>query len=189
MQDHTILQISQKIKERRKALGITVQELANRSDVSKGLISQIENSRTIPSLMVLIDIIKSLNVDLNVFFKDIDSMGKEGPIIVKKASQYQSFEKEDAKGFNYQRILSRNVKSSTIDVVLLELEADAHRPMVQTQAFELKYIVSGKVEYKFKDKKVLLEKGDSMFFDGRIAHQPTNAGEEKALMLVIYFFD
>ncbi|WP_370629788.1 helix-turn-helix domain-containing protein [Pedobacter sp. MR2016-19] len=64
--------MSGKIKERRKELGITVQELADKAEVSKGLISQIENSRTIPSLMVLMDIIKSLEIDLNSFFKDIN---------------------------------------------------------------------------------------------------------------------
>nr|WP_227256257.1 helix-turn-helix transcriptional regulator [Pedobacter sp. MR2016-19] len=53
-------------------MGITVQELADKAEVSKGLISQIENSRTIPSLMVLMDIIKSLEIDLNSFFKDIN---------------------------------------------------------------------------------------------------------------------
>ena len=72
MQDEILLQISGKIKERRKELGITVQELADKAEVSKGLISQIENSRTIPSLMVLMDIIKSLQIDLNSFFKDIN---------------------------------------------------------------------------------------------------------------------
>jgi transcriptional regulator with XRE-family HTH domain len=189
MQDNTLLQISQKIKERRKALGITVQELATKSDVSKGLISQIENSRTIPSLLVLIEIIKNLDIDLNMFFKDINLNKKDAPIILKKKDQYQAFEKEQAVGFNYQRILSKGIKSSTIDVVLLELEVGAHRPMVQTEAYEFKYMIKGKVEYRFAKKTVTLDEGDSMLFDGRISHAPVNVGTEKALMLVVYFFE
>ncbi|WP_409994912.1 helix-turn-helix domain-containing protein [Chitinophaga pinensis] len=46
------------MKEKRREKNITVQDLADRAKVIKGLISQIENSRTIPSLIVLIDIIK-----------------------------------------------------------------------------------------------------------------------------------
>ena len=57
MQEDILIQISTNIKERRREKGITVQELADRAKVSKGLISQIENSRTIPSLIVLIQII------------------------------------------------------------------------------------------------------------------------------------
>lgn len=189
MSENTLLQISLKIKERRKALGITVQELADKASVSKGLISQIENSRTVPSLMVLIDIIKNLDVDLNTFFKDINFNKKDAPIILKRKDQYQSFEKEQAIGFNYQRILSKSIKSSTVDFVLLELEPDAHRPMVQTEAFEFKYIIEGTVEYQFSKKKIVLEKGDSMLFDGRILHTPVNIGNTKALMLVVYFFE
>jgi len=74
-------------------------------------------------------------------------------------------------------------------VVLLELEADATRPMVQTEAYEFKYMISGKVEYRFSKKNVILEEGDSMLFDGRISHTPVNIGKGKALMLVIYFFE
>jgi transcriptional regulator with XRE-family HTH domain len=189
MQDNTLLQISLKIKERRKALGITIQELADKADVSKGLISQIENSRTVPSLMVLIDIIKNLDIDLNTFFKDINFNKKEAPILVKRKDQYQTFEKEDAAGFNYQRILSKNIKTSTMDFVLLALDVDAHRPMVQTEAYEFKYIIKGTVEYRFAKKNIVLNEGDSMLFDGRISHTPVNVGTEQALMLVVYFFE
>ena len=73
MEDDVLIQISNRIKDKRREKNITVQELASRANVSKGLISQIENSRTIPSLIVLIDIIKALEIDLNAFFKDIDS--------------------------------------------------------------------------------------------------------------------
>lgn len=69
MEDNTIFKISSKIKEIRKEKGITIQELADRAGVSKGLISQIENNRTVPSLLVLVNIISSLHVDLNDFSK------------------------------------------------------------------------------------------------------------------------
>ena len=59
MEEDIIIQISNHIKDKRREKNITVQELASRANVSKGLISQIENSRTVPSLIVLIDIIKS----------------------------------------------------------------------------------------------------------------------------------
>ena len=68
MQQDIILQIANRIKEKRKEKDITLQELAAEIGVTKGLISQIENNRTVPSLSVLLSIIKSLQVDLNDFF-------------------------------------------------------------------------------------------------------------------------
>lgn len=189
MEDDILIQISNRIKERRREKNITVQELATMANVSKGLISQIENSRTIPSLIVLIDIIKALDIDLNVFFKDIrQKEGKQIPII-KRKSEYEHFEKEDAHGFHYQRIFTQSIKNSTVDIVILELEPGAHRPMVQTEAYEYKLILNGTVEYQFEDNSYTLNQGDSMLFDGRIAHTPKNAGKSTASMLVLYFFE
>jgi transcriptional regulator with XRE-family HTH domain len=189
MEDDVLIQISNRIKDRRREKNITVQELAHRANVSKGLISQIENSRTIPSLIVLIDIIKALEIDLNVFFKDIHSGSNNFPLIIRRKEEYHHFEKEHAEGFHYQRIFTQSIKNSTVDIVILELEPDAHRPQVETEAYEYKYILKGNIEYQFGDESYILYEGDSMLFDGRISHTPKNTGIEKASMLVIYFFE
>jgi transcriptional regulator with XRE-family HTH domain len=189
MEEDILIQISNRIKERRREKNITVQELAQRANVSKGLISQIENSRTIPSLMVLIEIIKALEIDLNEFFKDIRSKTADLPILIKRKNEYEHFEKEHAIGFHYQRIFTQSINPSTVDIVILELEPDASRPLVETDAFEYKYILTGDVEYQFNEERITLNQGDSMLFDGRIPHTPKNLGTTKAIMLVIYFFE
>ena len=189
MEENTLLEISTRIKEIRREKNITVQELADRVSVSKGLISQIENNRTVPSLLVLVNIIRALEVDLNQFFKDIAANSALAPVIIKRKNEYESFEKEQAIGFMYQRIFTKTIKNSTVDIVLLELEPDATRPMVVTEAFEYKYILSGKVEYIFEDQQYSLSEGDSMLFDGRLLHTPKNLTDQKAIMLIIYFFE
>ncbi len=189
MEEDILIQISNRIKERRREKNITVQELAIRANVSKGLISQIENSRTIPSLIVLIDIIKALEIDLNEFFKDMRSKSDHFPVLVKRKHEYDHFEKEHAEGFHYQRIFTQSISQSTVDIVILELEPDATRPLVETEAFEYKYILSGQVAYQFNDDTITLNQGDSMLFDGRIPHTPKNMGDTTASMLVIYFFE
>ena len=189
MEEDTLIQISNRIKEKRREKNITVQELATRANVSKGLISQIENSRTIPSLMVLIDIISALEIDLNDFFKDIRSKNNHAPILVKRKNEYDCFEKENAVGFHYQRIFTKSITPSTVDIVLLELEPNACRPLVETEAFEYKYVLSGEVDYQFNEENITLSQGDSVLFDGRIPHTPKNIGALTALLLVIYFFE
>ena len=190
MQEDMLIQISNKIKGVRKQKNITVQELANKAEVSKGLISQIENNRTVPSLPVLMNIIHSLSLDMNDFFKDIVAPKKSAPkVIIKKHKDYQVFEKEAAKGFVYKRIMTRNLQAGPMDIVLLELKKGAHRgQMVKTDAYEYKYVMKGKVEYIIDEKKYILQEGDSLFFDGRLGHKPANIGTEDALILVVYFF-
>ncbi|SIO49459.1 helix-turn-helix domain-containing protein [Chitinophaga niabensis] len=189
MQEDIIIQISTKIKEKRKAKGITVQELADKAEVSKGLISQIENNRTVPSLLVLINIIRALNLDMNEFFNDINQQTQTARVLIKRKEEYQSFEKENAKGFLYKRVLTRNIKGGPTDFVLLELKQGAKRnQIVKTDAYEYKYVIKGTVEYLINNEKHTLETGDSIFFDGRLGHKPSNVGTDDALLLVVYFF-
>ncbi len=190
MQDDILIQISNKIKEIRKTQKKTVQELANNAKVSKGLISQIENNRTVPSLPVLMNIVLALKIDLKDFFEDI-SHNRESrqKIIIKTKNDYQPFEKETAKGFKYKRILTRNMDGGPVDTVLLELKKGAKRShMIKTDAYEYKYVIRGNVEYQIENDKYVLEEGDSLFFDGRLLHKPSNIGDTDALMLVVYFF-
>lgn len=189
MEDDILIQISNRIKDRRREKNMTVQELATFANVSKGLISQIENSRTVPSLIVLIEIIKSLDIDLNVFFKDIRSKGKHFPLLIKRKNEYEHFEKEDAEGFDYQRIFTQSIKNATIDIVVLNLQQNASRPLVETEAYEYKYILKGEITYYFGEEMYTLQEGDSVLFDGRIAHTPKNTGKGIASMLVIYIFE
>lgn len=188
MQEDIMIQISNRLKEVRTQKNVTLQELADKVGVTKGLISQIENSRTIPSLPVLMNIIRELKLDLNGFFDTIDFEKKTSNVIFKKNSNYQPFKKENAKGFLYNRILSTSINDRHVDIVLLRLQKNAKRAMVKTEAYEFKYLITGKVEYSIAKEKYLLEEGDSIFFDARQLHNPKNVGDSDALMLVIYFF-
>jgi len=189
MQEDILIQISNKIKGARKSKNATVQELAIKAHVSKGLISQVENNRTIPSLPVLLAIIRALDLDLNDFFKDIIPLAKVPKVIIKKPEEYQKFEKENTRGFVYRRILAKDIKNLPIDIVLLELKRGAkRRTLVKTQAYEYKFIIKGSVLYLIDGKKYLLKEGDSLFFDGRLEHTLSNAGKTEAQMLVVYFF-
>lgn len=187
MRGASLLEVSRRIKEHRLQKRFTLQELADKSNVSKGLISQIENGRSIPSLPVLFSIIQSLEIEVSDFFEDLSVL--EPTIIIQKKEDYEPFEKEDTRGFLYERILTKNLPASTIDVVLLELLPNSHRELVTTEAFEYKYILSGEVEYMINGDTFHLEERDSLFFDGRLSHVPKNKTEKPCSMLIVYFFN
>lgn len=188
MQEDVIIQISKRLRDIRREKSITLQELAEVAGVTKGLLSQIENSRTIPSLTVLLGLIKGLEVDLNEFFSSIDLQERPQKVIFRKKESYQPFEKENARGFAYRRLFSTQVQDYHLDFVLLTLSKDARRPFVRTEAYEFKYLLKGKVEYTIGDDTYVLEEGDSLFFDARELHNPKNIGTRDAVMLVVYFF-
>jgi transcriptional regulator with XRE-family HTH domain len=189
MNEGLILLLGDKIKTKRTLKNITLEQLATKAGVSKGLISQIENNRTVPSLPVLFNIIHSLDEDLKTFFEDMHDSFHNNKVLIIRKGQEKMFEKEPVKGFSYKRILTRSIVSQATDVVLLELKKNAARKqMIQTDAFECKYILKGSVEYQIEKETFQLNEGDTLFFDGRASHRLKNIGSSEALILVIYLF-
>ena len=189
MSNDIILQISNRIKEeKRKEKKITLEALAKEVGVTKGLISQIENSRTVPSLSVLLSIIKSLHVDLNDFFDKLVTGITEEPLVI-KATQHQHIEKEYTKGTYYSRITSFKINERPVDVVLYRQEKNARKGYVSTEAHEFDYMIKGKMQYTIDNKKYILEAGDSFYYDARKRHHTKCLSDEPYEMLVVYFFD
>jgi len=189
MNEELILLLGDKIKTKRTLKNITLEQLANKAGVSKGLISQIENNRTVPSLPVLFNIIHSLDEDLKTFFEDMHDSFTNNRVMIIRKGQEKAFAKEPVKGFSYKRVLTKSLVSQAMDVVLLELKKNASRKqMIGTDAFECKYILKGSIEYQIEKEVFQLHEGDTLFFDGRAAHRLKNIGDTEALILVIYLF-
>ena len=64
------MNIGNKIKELRIERNLTQEELANRAELSKGFISQLERNLTSPSIATLIDILQCLGTNLTEFFAE-----------------------------------------------------------------------------------------------------------------------
>ena len=59
-----------KLKRLRLQCGLTQEELADRCELTKGYISQLENNLTSPSIATLMDILAVLGSDLKSFFNE-----------------------------------------------------------------------------------------------------------------------
>ncbi|WP_333821255.1 helix-turn-helix domain-containing protein [Ohtaekwangia sp.] len=184
--NEVVSRIAQKIKATRLEKNLTIQELASRSNVSKGLLSKVENSRTIPSLPVFVTIIQSLDISLKDFFQDMVLSNGKDYLLIKK-DQYMPMEREGRTGFHYEFILSQNITNCSMDAVLLTLEPGAKGKPTTTDGYEFKYIISGSCEYQINNEVIQLEEGDSIYFDASIPHIPVNKSRKKVVMLVIYF--
>jgi len=185
MRDHVLIQIGKKIRAIRREKGNTIQDIAQKAGVSKGLISKIENGRTVPSLPVLLGIIQALDMNIPVFFEDIEYIHYDS-FVHKKKKDYTPFKKESSKGFTYKAILEHSFTHFSLEVNILDLEPENQREMVTTDGFTYLYMLKGQVEYLLGETSLVLQPEDSLFFNGKIPHKPINHQEEMASILVIY---
>ena len=185
MNNSIVLSIGKKIREIRTQQKLKLTDIADKAGISKGLLSRIENGRTIPSLPVLLHIIKVLDIDYSGFFEGIDNP-QLSSYIVKRREEYTHLEKEEAVGFSYFSILSEGFGNVAMQVNILELEPDAKREKVTTDGYTYLYILQGKVDYLLNDEIVHLEEGDSLLFNATIPHVPQNNTPSPAKLLVLY---
>lgn len=186
--DDLLIGIGSRIKSIRKENKLTISEVATRAQVSNGLISKVENGRTVPSLPVLIELINALGIQLSDFFVGVEHK-IAGKFIHIPKSQQTIIEKEvDSKGFSYQQIFSKRLDTMGFEAVILTIEPNSNREKVVTDAWEFKFIISGSVVYEIDNESVELSAGDSLYFNGNYPHVPVNKGEENCVMLVLYFY-
>ena len=187
MEDY-LIGIGKRIKDIRKQNKKTISDVAIHAGVTAGLISRIENGRTIPSLPVFLKIVGALDTEMTAFFEGMPKVNGANFLVTRKNDQTLIEKEDEAIGFQYHHIFSKQLNSVGFETVLLEEKPNSQREKGVTDAFEFKYILTGECYYEIGDQEVLLQEGDSIFFDGRIPHVPINKGKASSKMLVVYFF-
>jgi transcriptional regulator with XRE-family HTH domain len=184
--NQVVSRIAQKIRSTRLEKNLTIQELASRMHVSKGLLSKIENSRTIPSLPVFVTLIQSLDISLKEFFQDMVLANGKNYLLVKR-DQYTPIDREQRSGIQHQFVLSQNVASCAMEIVMMSIEPRSKGKISTTHGYKFNYMISGSCDYFINNDVVAMEEGDSMYFDATIPHFPSNMTEKKGTMLSIHF--
>jgi transcriptional regulator with XRE-family HTH domain len=188
MVDDLLTGIGQKIKAIRLTNNLKLYQVAETANVSKGLISKIENGRTVPSLPVLLAIIHGLGTTPGDFFSGLKLTNGKNYLHQTKEN-LKDISKEGAKGYHYQLIFSKPFEAFVFESVILTIEPQSSREKVVTDAYEYKYMLEGSVEYWIENEMIILNEGDSLLYDGRLPHVPINCGKVSARMLVIYLYN
>ena len=106
-------EIGRKIRDLRNQNGLTQEELADRTELTKGFISQLERGLTAPSVSTLLDIVECLGTNLSDFFHEEDNLQ-----IVYRKEEY--FEKED-ENKNLITWLVSSAQSKSMEPILVKL--------------------------------------------------------------------
>ena len=188
MSEFIITGIGKKIKEIRIDNGRKLTEVAQAADISKGLLSKIENGRTVPSLPVLLSIIKALKLRPDDFFAALD-YEKSQTYIHKSAEQLLPIKKEEEnKGYKHYSILDKVFKNFRIESEIIEVLPGAYRKKLYNNTYQFRHVLEGSLQFHLNQEVILLKKGDSLLFDGHLEHLPLNETDQSAKMLAMYFY-
>lgn len=170
------MEIGVKIKQLRLQRGLTQEELAARTELTKGFISQLERDLTSPSIATLMDILEALGTDVAHFFRET----ADEPAVY---SAEDMFIKQEADGYTIQWLVT-NAQKNALEPILVTIppgvsvaEDDPH------EGEEFGYVLAGSVTLVMGAKKYRIKKGGSFYFRPTCVHYLTNGGKTEARVL------
>lgn len=151
------MEIGEKIKQLRVELGLTQEELADRAELSKGFISQVERDLTSPSIATLENIIICLGSDLNEFFAV-----KEKPQVVFAGEDY--FVKEDEKHKSVIEWIVPNAQKNNMEPIRVTIgEGGTTIPDNPHEGEEFGYVIKGRITVHIGKDTYKVKKGESFY--------------------------
>ncbi len=180
--------IGSAIRRTRTERGLTVEQLAAAAGLSKGMISKIENFRSIPSLPVLDRIAGALRTTLAALTEGVTAEPTR-PYVLTRAGAGVHVPREAAVGFSYRALNSANLGGGWLETYILDLEPQSQRAQVTTDGHQCIHMLAGRIDFVLGEDRVALAAGDTLLFDGRIPHVPINTGTAPARLLVLYLLD
>lgn len=164
------MKLGKKVKELRTLCNLTQEELANRTELTKGYISQIENDLTEPSISTLEDILKALGTNLGDFFSSQNSTQ-----VVFKNSDY--FDKEE-EGYKI-RWLVPNAQKNEMEPILITIYpySETHVDYPH-EGQEFGYVLEGEILLCIDNKKLKVKKGETFYYDSTKNHYLKNVKDK-----------
>jgi transcriptional regulator with XRE-family HTH domain len=169
--------IGERIRSRRKGLGMTLKELADSTGLSVAFLSLAERDKSMPSLVSLLRIGKVLDVEISYFMEIPPNES-----IVHRASAPQIIKLDSP--LIYHELASK-MSGRTLDIWLITVPPGYVYPVETRPGEHFRYVIKGELHSKAGEIETVLKSGDSMHFDARMPHSAENRTQEDVVFLCV----
>lgn len=181
--------IGKKIRELRKKRGLVLQDLSDRTGLSKPLLSQIEKEVVSPPIATLLKISKALNMPIGFFFEEESS--EEKAVVVRrdesKVIDSRHFGRE-ASGYYYEALAYKKSKKF-MEPFLVEFKRKRADQLsfFSHEGEEFIYLLEGTLEFRTENHQFVLQPGDSLYFESNVPHAFRAIGRRHAKALAVVY--
>ncbi len=171
------MELGKKIKAMRQQKNLTQEELADRCELTKGYISQLENNLTSPSIQTLVDILNALGTTLSDFFREEE----EEKVVFSE----EEFIEKDSDGVIWNWVIP-NAQKNMMEPVLVELKDEGSRIEDNPhEGEEFGFVLEGRVTIYLGKRAYACTKGQSFYYKADKPHGIENRGKDRAKFLWI----
>jgi len=174
------MRIGKKIKNLRLKKGLTQEELGERTDLSKGYISQIERDLSSPSIDTFFSILEVLGCSPKEFF---DERGEEQKVVYYEEDQTEYIDEE--LGYKIQWLVPES-NDNDMEPIILTLQPKGEFKQFEPSLSEtFAYILKGQIVVKLGHKHYVASAGQSIYFQASDVHQIINDYDGVSELLLV----
>jgi transcriptional regulator with XRE-family HTH domain len=176
--------IGWRVRSRAKEIGLSSAELAKRVGLSRAMISRIENAQVSPSLATMSRLAEALEVPITSLFQGLD---EERDALFTRAGAGPELGRPGTRsGHRYQLLGSMRGPAKRMEPMLVTLTSESEVfPLYQHPGTEFIYMLEGDMDYGYAGASYQLTPGDSLQFDGEVAHGPLRLGQLPVVFLSV----
>lgn len=172
--------IGAKIKALRLKKGLTQEELGERTDLSKGYISQLERDLNSPSIETLFSILEVLGTTPRDFF---DDSLEEQKVVYNKDDQTSFIDEE--KKYKIQWLIPTS-NEKEMEPVIITLQKDGEYKQFEPSLAEtFIYVLKGRIRVVIGDEQFIASEGNAIYYEASANHQIFNANNGKTELLLV----
>ena len=156
------MELGGKIRQLRNQKGLTQEELADRCELTKGYISQLENDLNSPSIATLADILSALGSNLSEFFRE----EAEEKVVFSK----EEFSEKDSDGVLWKWLIP-NAQKNMMEPVLVELsEGVSTSGDIPHEGEEFGYVLKGEITIVLGHEQYRARAGEAFYYTADKEH-------------------
>lgn len=178
-----IIEIASRLSELRELSDIGLEVMAEKLGISVDTYKQYDSGESDIPASMLFEISQLLNVDMGLLLT-----GEEPRMHIFAVNRKgKGTEVERRADYNYQNLASNFVhKKAEPFIVSVDPRSDANSPSMNSHpGQEFDYVISGKLKVWIHDNEIILEEGDSIYFDSSFVHAMEAVGDESAKFLAM----
>ncbi len=170
------MKIGKRVRRQRNKLGFTLRELAARTDLTAGFLSQLENDQISPSLNSLQNIATALQVPMFYFLEN-----SQPHLIVRAAERRKLYFPDSHMGYD---LLAPELTRQMMPM-LIRMEPGTYRialPLAKPTE-QWFFVLQGQLKITVGDNAHLLDQGDSIYFDGDLLREFGSVSDEELVII------
>lgn len=174
------MEIGKKLKDLRLQKNLTQEELGERTDLTKGYISQLENNLSSPSLETFFAILEVLGTTPKDFFAS-EKMNQPVVYTKKDGTVFQ----DEEKGYTMTWLIPDS-NDKELEPVMISLESHGeYKRFPPSMSETFGYVLNGTIELQIGEKKYSAKKGQSFYYEATKTHQIRNTSDKRAQLLLV----